>query len=226
MSNKNLLNGSIFEFTKKPKKIVFLLHGYGDNGENFIPIAKYLHTSKMAINFYAPNAPSFIPQQFSGLQWFDLYPNGVHYSNANEKEKKIIKNDCEVSVQLLKNYIENLCFSHNLSYSDCFILGFSQGAMMAFELGKYLNSKLSGCIMISGRILSFQKIDKSNFLKTPIMILHGDNDELVDPKYFFEASDFTKSNKMIVENHLIKDEGHTISIKMLQLVRNFLEKYM
>ena len=36
MNNKKPLNGPCFEPTGNPKKLVFLLHGYGDNAENFI----------------------------------------------------------------------------------------------------------------------------------------------------------------------------------------------
>ena len=43
MNNKKPLNGPYFEPTENPEKLVFLLHGYGDNAENFIPLASHLH---------------------------------------------------------------------------------------------------------------------------------------------------------------------------------------
>ena len=43
-----ILNEQSFSPHQKPKKLVFMLHGYGDSAENFINIANYLdgHFSK------------------------------------------------------------------------------------------------------------------------------------------------------------------------------------
>ena len=54
MNNKTPLNGPSFESSEKPEKLVFLFHGYGDNAENFIPLATHLHNPELNINFYAP----------------------------------------------------------------------------------------------------------------------------------------------------------------------------
>ena len=85
------LEGPSFIFNKKPKKLIFLLHGYGDNAENFIPLAKYLNDSTMEANFFAPNAPFNVPQYPTGRQWFNPYPNGIHYNEVGPKEKEIMK---------------------------------------------------------------------------------------------------------------------------------------
>ena len=52
MNRKSSIKGPSFEPNKKPGKIVILLHGYGDNGENFIPLAKYLYNPKFLIERY------------------------------------------------------------------------------------------------------------------------------------------------------------------------------
>ena len=52
MNNKNLLKGPSFGPNDNPRKLVFLFHGYGDNGENFISLAKSLNNPKININFF------------------------------------------------------------------------------------------------------------------------------------------------------------------------------
>ena len=47
MNKKKPLNGVYFETTKYPKKLVFLLHGYGDNAENFIFLSSHLNDLKL-----------------------------------------------------------------------------------------------------------------------------------------------------------------------------------
>ena len=220
------LDGPSLLFSKKPKKLIILLHGYGDHSENFIPLANYLNDNYIEVNFFAPNAPFTVPQYPSGRQWFDPYPNGKHYNEAGPKEKAIMQKECEVSIKCLEEYISNLCFLNKLYLEDCFIIGFSQGAMIAYELGKYMKSRLAGCVMLSGRILSSIKLEKNPFTKTPLMIIHGNNDEVVNPKYFEEACEIAKLNRFLCEQYLIEDDGHTISTKTLQLVKNFIKKYV
>ena len=221
----NLQSKSIL-FNKKPKKLVFLLHGYGDNAENFIPIANYLNNENLNINFFAPNAPSSLPQYPIGRQWFDLYPNEIHYSQAGPQEKQIMEKDCLCSIKKLQKFINQKCNTYNLSTKDCFLVGFSQGAMIAYELGGFANNIFAGCVMISGRVLSKNTSKQNLFIKTPLLILHGNNDELVNPIYFKESCKITKSKGFYVEHYLVKGVGHTISNEMLLLVYNFIKKFM
>ena len=224
MNNNRQLKGPSFETSNNPEKLVFLLHGYGDNGENFIPLAKYLYTSKLNINFFAPNAPSFVPQYPLGRQWFDLYPNGINFNEAGSEEKKILRQDCLSSLELINDYIKNLCSKYQLTFKDCFIIGFSQGAMMTFEFGKYVDNIFAGCVLLSGRILSFENNEKENFVKTPMMIIHGDQDTVLEPKYFDEACKILQNQGFLFESHLMKGEGHTISSETLELTQNFIKK--
>jgi len=115
---------------------------------------------------------------------------------------------------------------NDLTHRDCFLIGFSQGAMIAYDLGIFLKKTFAGCIMLSGRILLSRNLDNNFFIKTPLMIAHGDSDDIVNPAYFTEACKITESCGFIVEKHLMNSEGHTISSKTLKLVHNFLKKNM
>ena len=57
----NNLNGPSYLFNKKPKKLIFLLHGYGDNADNFIHIAESFKYKDLNANYFALNAPNLIP---------------------------------------------------------------------------------------------------------------------------------------------------------------------
>ena len=98
--------------------------------------------------------------------------------------------------------------------------------MIAYELGSFIKKTFSGCVMLSGRVLSPQNLGSNIFIKTPLLIIHGDRDDVVNPQFFKEACQITKSNGFIVEEYLMKGEGHTITSKTLQLVQNFLKKYV
>ena len=153
-----MLDGSSLLFFEKPQKLIILLHGYGDNAENFILLTKYFNDNNLKANYYAPNAPSSLAEYPSGRQWFNPYPNGIHYNEAGQNEKAIMKQECKTSIRMLEKYINKLLSLNNLSYQDCFLIGFSQGAMIAFELGNFMRKKFTGCTMLSGRVLSDYKL--------------------------------------------------------------------
>ena len=224
MNKKLPLSGPSFEPSAKPEKLVFLLHGYGDNAENFISVAKDLYDSNLNLNFFAPNAPAAVPQFSNGRQWFDLYPNGINFNEAGPHEKAILKEDCISSIRLIQDYIEEFCNKFKLSFQDCFIIGFSQGAMMTFETGKFINKNLAGCALLSGRILPSIEYKKEQFINTPIILIHGDEDTVLEPKYFYEAKDILQNQGYSYESYLLEGEEHTISKKTIHLVKEFIKK--
>ena len=93
------LVGPSFVFNKNPKKLIFLLHGYGDNAENFASLVTYLNEQSLEANFFTPNAPFSVPQYPLGRQWFDPYPNGIHYDQIGLKEKATMEKECKISIQ-------------------------------------------------------------------------------------------------------------------------------
>ena len=66
-----------------------MLHGYGDNAANFIHLAEPLDLDNWKMHYVALNAPSIMPGNPMGYQWFDLYVNGIYISDLGEKELKL-----------------------------------------------------------------------------------------------------------------------------------------
>ena len=60
--------------------------------------------------------------------------------------------------------------------------------------------------------------------KTPLFISHGDQDLVLQPKYFVEACKILEKEGYSYESHLLSNEGHNISIKAIHLVKNFIKK--
>ena len=56
------------------------------------------------------------------------------------------------------------------------------------------------------------------------MIIHGDSDVVMEPKYFFEACKILQNQGFLFESHLMKGEGHTISSVTLKFTLNFIQK--
>ena len=81
-----ILNGPSISKHDNPKKLIFMLHGYGDNAANFMHLAHPIDLDDWEAQYVALNGPGYIPGNLMGYQWFDLYPNGIYIAQAGPKE--------------------------------------------------------------------------------------------------------------------------------------------
>ncbi len=219
-----ILTGPSFSRHDNPKKLIFMLHGYGDNAANFMHIAQPIDLEEWQAAYIALNAPGVIQGNFMGYQWFDLYPNGVYISDAGPKEFDQIRIEINESVLKIIKTIDQYCESLKLTYKDCFLMGFSQGGMMTFEVGSFLQKKLAGLAIISGRIMSDQPISNEVLLQTPLFISHGEQDEVLPIKNYHIAVEYLKKNECNFESHILNQDGHNISPEAITLLQKFIKK--
>ena len=100
-------------------------------------------------------------------------------------QQKIMK-DFSTSCDLIKKHIDYLCTEYNLSLKKVFLLGFSQGSMMSFEVGTTLKQLIAGIISLSGRIYS-NNFQENNRKKSPVLIVHGETDTIIPPNRYYET---------------------------------------
>tara|TARA_Y100000741_G_scaffold307901_1_gene250826 strand:+ start:450 stop:1130 length:681 start_codon:yes stop_codon:yes gene_type:complete len=224
MDNIEILNGPSFCPIEKPNKLVFLLHGYGDNAENFINILGNFDHKNFNINYFSLNAPNRIPNYPVGREWFNLYPNDIYISEAGPEEIKIVRSEINISIKKILNTITFTKDKYKLKFSDCFVVGFSQGGMMTFELGNNSKEQFGGLAILSGRIMTKEPSKNLRFIKTPIFISHGDDDEILNVNHFFSACNYLEKNNFSFEKHLLKGDSHTISLKAIDFLQKFIKK--
>ena len=220
----DILKGPSITKHQNPKKLMIMLHGYGDNATNFIQIANLIDQDDWGMKYVALNAPDTIQDYPMGYEWFQLYLNGTHISNASAKEYDVVKNKISKNIEKIYNSISLLLENSNINMSDCFVMGFSQGGMMAFELGKILQKHLAGLAIISSRIISKEHEPNNAFLKTPIFISHGGQDAVLPISNYNESIEVLKNYNYNYENYLIEKDEHTMSQETITLFQNFIKK--
>ena len=220
----DILKGPSITKHQNPKKLMILLHGYGDNATNFIQIANLIDQDNFGMKYVALNAPDTIQDYPMGYEWFQLYINGAHISNIGLKEYEVVKKKISENVEKIHHSISFLLENLNLNMSDCFVMGFSQGGMMAFELGHILQNQLAGLAIISSRIISKENKPNNAFLKTPIFISHGGQDTVLPISNYNESIEVLKNFKYNYENYLIEKDEHTMSQETITLFQNFIKK--
>ena len=56
-----------------------------------------------------------------------------------------------------------------------------------------------------------------------MLLIHGDNDEVVSPNFLLEAKDFLIRNNIKIETKMIKDCGHHIPIEASSTALNYIK---
>ena len=67
-----ILKGPSLTKHQNPKKLMIMLHGYGDNATNFIQIANLIDQDDFEMKYVALNAPDTIQDYPMGYEWFQL----------------------------------------------------------------------------------------------------------------------------------------------------------
>ena len=153
-------------------KLVVFLHGYGADGKDLIDLANPFGMALPNASFISPDAPHPCSMSPQGRQWFPI--------------EEIPKGAIKASLGLLE-LIEHEAKKLNLTFKDVILIGFSQGAMMSMQC-LLINDKQLGAIIGYSGALRQENIDAANdqildgkhkFSDTPILLVHGEQDEVV-----------------------------------------------
>ncbi len=198
---------------EKVDNIVILLHGYGGDGEDIsILTLNWKRFLKNTI-FLCPNGHQKCPINPIGYQWFDLSKNDEEYILTEAKKAEII----------LKKYIEEIKSIYKISSSKIILSGFSQGCMMALNLGLTSDEKFNSIVGFSGKIINKQDLQKRKKNSPKVLLVHGDADEVVPVSNILEAKDFLIRNNIEVKSHIIENCGHQIPVEASSLALQFIK---
>ena len=115
----NILSGPAISKHDNPTKLMIMLHGYGDNAANFVHLAEPLDLDEWGMHYVALNAPSIMPGNPMGYQWFDLYINGIYISDAGPKEYEVINKIIRENVSKINNTISLILKNLSISLLQC-----------------------------------------------------------------------------------------------------------
>jgi len=199
---------------KEIKNIVVLLHGYGGDGNDIAQIT--LNWKRFLPNtlFVCPNAPEKCLINPSGYQWFDLSQDNEEFILNQSKKNEII----------LKKFLEEVKQKYSLQNSKICLSGFSQGCMMSINVGLTSEEKYSGILGFSGKIINKQDLSKRITHKPEILLIHGENDDIVPCVNSLEAKDFLERNKVLVELEIINNCSHHIPVEASSIGLKFIKK--
>ena len=96
--------------------------------------------------------------------------------------------------------------------------------MMSINVGVTYNDEFNCIVGFSGKIINKNNLQNRLKNKSKILLIHGEQDEIVSSNYLLEAKDFFQRNKFDIQTNLIKNCGHHIPIDASSLALNFIKK--
>ena len=198
----------------KVENAVILLHGYGGDGKDINMLTLSWKRFLPNTIFLSPDGHEKCEINPSGFQWFDLTSDNSKYILEQSKKAEL----------KLKEFIEEVKNEYNLDNSQICLVGFSQGCMMALNLGLINNENFNCIVGFSGKVIDEEDLKKRKNSSTKTLLIHGDSDEVVSPTFLLEAKDFLIRNNVDVETKLIKNCDHHIPIEASSTALNFILK--
>src|SRR5437764_4346846 len=186
-------------------QLVVFLHGYGADGNDLIEIGRAWQQVLPQAAFVSPHAPEPCGQAPVGRQWFPLT-----FRDPNERWIGVNK-----AAPALERFLEAEFARHKLPPSALALVGFSQGTMMSLHVGLRRQVSPFAIVGYSGLLSVPANLDPEKFAaevksRPPILLVHGDRDDLTPMEAMFQAASGLASLEVPVEWHMSSGIGHGI----------------
>jgi phospholipase/carboxylesterase len=196
----------------KAQALIVLLHGYGSNGDDLIGLAPYWTKQLPHAQFVSPNAPTRVAGAPNGFQWFPL-------SRMDERELEM---GVTHAAGALDAFIDRELERCALDERNLALVGFSQGTMMALHVGVRRKIAPAGVLGFSGALAGAAKLKNETKSKPPILLVHGDRDDVIPLPAMFAAGDALCAAGLSAQWHISYGVPHSIGPDGLELGGDFL----
>jgi phospholipase/carboxylesterase len=197
----------------KPKKLVVLMHGWGADSQDLLPLAPMLAGEASGLAIIVPDAPDICSANPFGRQWFELA--------SPDLSSELIAGACLNAAPVITQMLEALCDSYQISGTDIVLGGFSQGGMIALSAGLSYKHALGGIFCLSGGWLTHHQtiLQKTDL---PILLAHGDADPVV-PLAMMQASETALISKGFAPQQLVRPAmQHSIDQPVIDTLARFI----
>jgi phospholipase/carboxylesterase len=211
--------GKVDAASGRAESMVILLHGYGADGNDLLGLAEPLKPHLPDTMFVAPNAPERSAMNPMGYQWFPIpWIDGSPEEAAAEGMARAVDD--------LNAFLDRMMVDHDMLPEQVALFGFSQGTMMSLHVAPRREEAVAGVVGFSGRLVNPEALAEEVVVRPPILLIHGDQDDVVPPQSLPEAAEaleragFTEVYAHIMEGtaHGIAPDGLSVALAFLRQV--------
>ncbi len=184
--------------------LVVFLHGYGANGADLMGLADPLAPHLPGTAFAAPDAPERSAMNPAGFQWFPI--PWIDGSDALAAARGMAAAAADLDA-----YLDAVTADTGVGPERTVLIGFSQGTMMALHVAPRRARAVAAVVGFSGRLLEPEALPGAIRSRPPVLLLHGDADDVVPPASMPEAAQALQAAGMDVFAHVMRNTGHGIA---------------
>ncbi|NDR55795.1 alpha/beta hydrolase [Aliiruegeria sabulilitoris] len=186
------------------KQVVVFVHGYGADGADLLGLADPLGPHLPDTVFYSPNAPEKCVGNPFGYQWFPI----PWLDGSKEEDAKV---SMAAAVEDLNAFLDKVLEEEGLTPDRLALVGFSQGTMMSLHVAPRRDAAIGALVGFSGRLLEPDTLAGEAKVKMPVLLLHGDQDDVVPFASLKEAADALVKAEFETYAFVMKGTGHGIA---------------
>ncbi|MDE3028952.1 MAG: dienelactone hydrolase family protein [Paracoccaceae bacterium] len=203
----------------KTKSMVVFLHGYGADGADLLGLPDPLGPHLPDTVFIAPNAPDRCTGNPFGYQWFPI--PWIDGSTPAEAEAGMVTAAADLNA-----FLDARMAEEGVTPDAVALVGFSQGTMMSLYVAPRRAAALAGVVGFSGRLIAPERLAAEITARPPMLLIHGDRDEVVPPHSLPEAADALTKAGIEVFTHVSRGTAHGIAQDGLSKALGFLMKVL
>jgi phospholipase/carboxylesterase len=199
-----------------PRKLVVLLHGLGADGFDLIDLAPGWGAAVPEASFVAPHAPEPCDMAPFGRQWFSVQDRTPARMLAGMR----------VAAGHLDAFLDAEIARLGLSAGDVALMGFSQGAMTALFSGLRRPEPPAAILAYAGRLVGPDTLDAEMRSRPPVLLVHGEADDVVPVEGSREAERLLRSVGVPVESAYRPGLAHGLDEAGIALGALTLQRYL
>jgi len=199
----------------RTRQVVVFLHGYGADGNDLLGLADPLAPHMPDTVFLAPNAPERCTVNPMGYQWFPIPWIDGSSEDAAAAGMQAAAADLDV-------YLDGVLADEGITPDRLVLVGFSQGTMMALHVAPRRAAAVAGIVGFSGRLMQPDLLADDTVSRPPVLLLHGDQDDVVPPQSLPDAANALTAAGFEVFAHVMKGTAHGIAPDGLSVALAFM----
>ncbi len=200
------------------RSAVVFVHGYGANGADLLGLADVLAEHMPDTAFYAPDAPEAIDMMPNAYQWFP-----IPWIDGSSEEDAFA--GLQRASEDFDAYLDGIMVDEDLLPEQVVLFGFSQGTMMSLHVAPRREDPVAAVVGFSGRLLHPETFAEEVISRMPVLLVHGDMDDVVPPQSLPEAAEALQRAKFDdVYAHVMKGTAHGIAPDGLEVALAFMRE--